>query len=97
MVKSWEHRTRFALIPALFTHRFDRALVIGLGTGNTLRAVAQMPFQKIDAAELAPQVVEAALLWFADVNGRVFDRDPRVTPLSPMDETSCVCLAIAMT
>jgi spermidine synthase len=71
-------QTRFALIPALFTQRFDRALVIGLGTGNTLRTVAHLPFRRVDAVELAPQIVEAARQWFSDVNDRVFDRDPRV-------------------
>lgn len=52
--------------------------MIGLGTGSTLRTVALFPFRHIDAVELAPQVVEAARRWFADVNGRVFDVDPRV-------------------
>ena len=68
----------FALTPILFTPRFDRALVIGLGTGNTLRAVSLFPFQKIDVVEIAPHIVEAARQWFEDVNGGVLDRDPRV-------------------
>src|SRR5207237_7940796 len=71
-------QTRFALIPALFTQQFDRALVIGLGTGNTLRTVAHLPFRRVDAVELAPQVVEAARQWFSDVNDRVFDHDLRL-------------------
>jgi spermidine synthase len=71
-------QSRFALIPILFTHRFDRALVIGLGTGNTLRTVALFPFEHVDAVELAPRIVTAARGWFGDVNGLVFDRDPRV-------------------
>lgn len=71
-------QTRFAIIPALFVQEFERALVIGLGTGNTLRAVAKFPFRHIDVAELSPKVVEAAREWFGDVNDRVFDRDPRV-------------------
>lgn len=78
---NWEgvqSQTRFALIPALFTRQFDRALVIGLGTGGTLHAVARFPFRRIDAVEIAPQVVEAAREWFGDVNGGVLDRDPRV-------------------
>lgn len=69
---------RFAMIPILFTHEFDRALVIGLGTGNTLRTVARFPFRGIDTVEIAPHIIEAARQWFEDVNGRVFDRDPRV-------------------
>jgi spermidine synthase len=69
---------RFALVPILFTREFRRAMVIGLGTGNTLRTISHFPFQRIDVAELAPGIVEAARRWFEDVNGRVFDRDPRV-------------------
>lgn len=72
-------QTRFAIIPALFVQKFERALAIGLGTGNTLRAVAQFPFHRIDVAELSPKVVDAAREWFGDVNDRVFDRDPRVS------------------
>ena len=60
-----------------FTQEFERALVIGLGTGNTLRTVSRFPFRGIDVVEIAPHIVEAARLWFDDVNGRVFDRDPR--------------------
>jgi len=69
---------RFALIPVLFTQEFDRALVIGLGTGNTLRTVSSFPFRHLDTVEIAPHIVEAARDYFADINGRVFDRDPRV-------------------
>jgi spermidine synthase len=69
---------RFALTPILFTREFEQALVIGLGTGNTLRTVASFPFRHIDTVEIAPHIVEAARLWFEDVSGRVFERDPRV-------------------
>lgn len=69
---------RFALIPVLFTPQFRNALVIGLGTGNTLRSLARFPFERIDVAELAPTIVDAARRWFQDVNGRVLDDDPRV-------------------
>jgi spermidine synthase len=69
---------RIALKPILFTREFDRALVIGLGTGNTLRTVSRFPFRHLDAVEIAPHIVEAARRHFADINGLVFDRDPRV-------------------
>jgi spermidine synthase len=69
---------RFALAPVLFTSHFDRALVIGLGTGNTLRTLTHFPFLQIDAIELAPHIIDAARRWFQDVNQLVFDRDPRV-------------------
>ena len=71
-------QARFALIPSLFMNAFDRALIIGLGTGHVLSTAARFPFQRIDVAELAPHVVEAARLWFQDVNGGTLDRDPRV-------------------
>ncbi len=70
---------RFALMPILFTRGFEKALVIGLGTGNTLRTVSSFPFQRIDAVEIAPHIVDAARRWFEDVNGGVFDRDSRVS------------------
>ena len=71
-------QVRFALTPMLFARNFNRALVIGLGTGNTLRVVSLFPFRQIDAVELAPSMVDAARRWFPDINGLVFDRDPRV-------------------
>lgn len=71
-------QARFAMIPTLFTPSFDRALVIGLGTGHTLRVVARFPFRDIDAVEIAPHIVDAARKWFGDVNAGVFDQDPRV-------------------
>jgi spermidine synthase len=71
-------QARFALTPILFTPRFERALVIGLGTGNTLRVLSLFPFRTIEVVEIAPHIVDAARRWFGDVNAGVFDRDPRV-------------------
>jgi spermidine synthase len=71
-------QARFALIPSLFMNKWDRALIIGLGTGHVLSTAAKFPFQRIDVAELAPHVVEAARLWFQDVNGGILDSDPRL-------------------
>ncbi len=71
-------QARFAMIPILFMPRFDRALVIGLGTGHTLQVVSRFPFRRIEVAEIAPSIVDAARQWFQNVNGGVFDRDPRV-------------------
>jgi spermidine synthase len=71
-------QARFALTPTLFTPLLERALVIGLGTGDTLRVLSLFPFEKIDVVEIAPHMVEAARQWFPDVNAGVFDRDPRV-------------------
>lgn len=69
---------RFALIPILFTRHFQNALVIGLGTGNTLRTLSDFPFRHIDAVEIAPAVADAARKWFEDVNAGVLERNPRV-------------------
>jgi spermidine synthase len=69
----------FAFIPALFLPQFDRALVIGLGTGGTLRGLCDFPFHHVEVAEISPNIVEAARFWFKDVNGGVLDRDPRIT------------------
>jgi spermidine synthase len=67
----------FADVPAMFTPRFGRALVVGMGTGVTLQQTATYPFEQIDLAELSPGIVEAARRFFGDVNGHVLD-DPRV-------------------
>ena len=67
----------FAHIPSMFVSRFDRALVIGLGTGTTLGALAAYPFKSIDVAELSPGIVTAARTYFGDINRGVL-ADPRV-------------------
>ncbi|HLY10839.1 MAG TPA: hypothetical protein VKW04_16170, partial [Planctomycetota bacterium] len=53
-----------------------RALVIGLGSGVTLGAVACHPLQSIDCVEISPAGVRAAD-FFTQANGGVL-RDPRV-------------------
>ncbi|MBI3928854.1 MAG: fused MFS/spermidine synthase [Armatimonadetes bacterium] len=51
--------------------------VVGLGSGLTLEALAQIPeVERIDCAELEPAVVEVGRYW-AGFNGHVLD-DPRV-------------------
>lgn len=67
----------FADIPAMFAPRFERALVIGLGTGVTVQETATYPFRRVDVAELSPGIVKAARAFFGAVNGGVLD-DPRV-------------------
>jgi len=54
------------------------AMVICLGAGMTLSAVAAHPdVRTIDCVELSPGVVRAARAYFGDANGNVLD-DPRV-------------------
>jgi spermidine synthase len=61
----------------MFVPRFGPALVVGLGTGTTLGALAAYPYERIELAELSPGIVKAARTFFADVNADVLD-DPRV-------------------
>jgi spermidine synthase len=53
------------------------ALVIGLGSGTTLGAIELYPLKSIDCVEIEPAVVEAARLYFADVNRNGL-ADPRL-------------------
>jgi predicted membrane-bound spermidine synthase len=66
---------RAANIPTLFTAGRERALVIGLGTGVTLAALAAHGFREVVCAELSPPVIEAAGRYFEDVNGGVLGRE----------------------
>jgi len=67
-------QTSFALVPTQYLSHFDRALVIGLGTGRTAFVVGAMGFGAIDVAEIAPGIVLAAKDQFAHVNHHVLDR-----------------------
>jgi len=75
--ETWTQRS-FAHYPSIFVSRFDRALVIGLGTGATLGAVAAYPWREIDVVEISPAIVEAARRFFGPGNRRALE-DPRVT------------------
>lgn len=74
---SWEMpaQTGFALVPLLYAPRFDRALVIGLGTGHSARTISAAGFKGLDIAEISPGIVDAARTYFAKINGRVLDRN----------------------
>ncbi len=69
---------RFAHFPSLFVSSFDRALVIGLGTGTTLGAIAAYPWKHIDVAEISPSIVEAARRFYTPQSYAALD-DPRVS------------------
>ncbi len=68
---------RFAHFPSLFVRSFDRALVIGLGTGTTLGAIASYPWARIDVAEISPSIIEASRRFYAPQTLGALD-DPRV-------------------
>ena len=64
-------------LPALYAHRQQNALVIGLGTGVSSGCVLDLPFQSVETAEISPEVIEAAH-YFSKLNDAVFS-DPRST------------------
>jgi spermidine synthase len=70
-------QARIALIPLLYAHEFERAMVIGIGTGQTAGVIGQYPFKHIDIVDFSPRVVEAAKQFFPFLNFQVF-KDPRV-------------------
>ncbi len=67
----------FSLVPSQFVHGFDRALLIGLGTGHSAFALRRLGYREVDVAEYAPDIVEAAATWFGHLNGNVLS-DPSV-------------------
>lgn len=59
------------LLPAVLHPHPRRVLVIGLGTGMTLRAVASMPgVEAVDCVEISSGVIQANH-WFYAANGKV--------------------------
>jgi spermidine synthase len=64
-------------LPLLLHPAPRNALVIGLGTGITLGAVAATPLEKIDCVEISAEVVKASR-YFEKENRQVL-QDPRVT------------------
>jgi spermidine synthase len=63
-------------IPMLLHPEPRETLVIGLGTGITLRGLSAHPTQRIDCVEISPEVVKAAE-WFREDNGHALD-NPKV-------------------
>jgi len=76
----WEmHAQRFfAHYPSIFVTHFNRALIIGLGTGTTLGTIASYPWKKLELVEISPAIVEAADQYFGSVNNGSL-HDPRLT------------------
>jgi spermidine synthase len=76
----WEMEAQrlFAHYPSIFVPRFDRALVIGLGTGTTLGTLAAYPWKMLEVVEISPAIVDAARRYFTVPNRRVLD-DPRLS------------------
>jgi spermidine synthase len=66
-------------IPMLLHPRPDDVLVIGLGTGISLKGLPAHGSRRIDCVEISPEVVEAAAYFSAD-NGNAL-ADPRINLL----------------
>src|SRR5258706_1372040 len=66
-----------AVLPSLFTKQFNRALLIGLGTGHGAAVLKQLGFETLDIAELSPGIVRAVNAEFRHTNRSVLD-DPTV-------------------
>ncbi|MFN7971575.1 MAG: fused MFS/spermidine synthase [Acidobacteriota bacterium] len=63
----------FALIPILHQPERHRALVIGLGTGQSAEVVRAAGYEEIEIAEISPGIVAAAREPFAEVNQHVLE------------------------
>ncbi len=66
-----------AVLPSLFTKHFNKALLIGLGTGHGAAVLKQLGFERLDIAELSPGIVRAVNAKFRHTNHGVLD-DPTV-------------------
>jgi spermidine synthase len=63
-------------IPLLLHRNPEDVLVIGLGTGISLRGMSAHPTRSIDCVEISPEVVRASS-YFTEASGNVLD-DPKV-------------------
>ncbi len=63
----------FAVLPILHAHGFERACVIGLGTGQSARVFSDLGFASVDVAEISRGIV-AASPYFAEINGHLLQR-----------------------
>ncbi len=70
-----ETQTLIAAIPALMVPDARRALVVGLGSGQTLGHLLQYPIEQVEVLEISAGVVRA-ISFFNGINGRPLE-DPR--------------------
>lgn len=61
-------------LPMLHHPAPKRALLIGMGAGLTLEAMAAHPVERLDCVDISPAVVRAAREHFRDANGDVLSR-----------------------
>ncbi len=67
----------FGLVPAALVAARDRALVIGLGTGQSANVLNSAGFAHVDIADISPGMGHAARKFFGHINGEVLE-DPKV-------------------
>jgi spermidine synthase len=68
----------FTQLPMLLQERWERALLIGVGTGCSLGTLLAQPFAHVEAAELSRDILTASERYFAPVNGGALS-NPRLT------------------
>jgi len=61
-------------VPALLVAEPRRALGIALGTGQTFASVHRHGIETLDCVEIDAGVIELSTRWFAEANGRLFER-----------------------
>jgi spermidine synthase len=62
-----------AAIPNLYVKSRDRALNIGIGTGQTASVLHSFGYRELDVVDISPNIVETSRRWFKDVHHGVFD------------------------
>jgi spermidine synthase len=70
-------QARCALVPLLYVREFGRAMIIGIGSGQTGGIVGLFPFKTIEVVDFSPRVVEAARRFFEETNLGLFS-NPRL-------------------
>ncbi|MBW7929876.1 MAG: fused MFS/spermidine synthase [Gammaproteobacteria bacterium] len=61
-------------LPTMFLDQRQRALGIGVGTGQTFTAVLDMGMQQLDCVEINRGVIELSQKWFSEANKNLFSR-----------------------
>lgn len=77
-----EAQRAFTQLPMLVQRGWDRALLIGVGTGCSLGVLAAQPFEHVEAAELSADNLFAAKKYFGHINGKVLSGDRVTTHLA---------------
>ncbi len=72
----------FTQLPMLVQRGWDRALLIGVGTGCSLGVLAAQPFKHVEAAELSSDNLYAAKTYFPHINGNVLSSERVTTHLA---------------